>query len=120
MNLGKLATVLLSAPICFAAWAGGPAPRFDFSTEDSARASNRAVAQQLPADRRELLAAAIVKLGMVGGAVPFSQHDGTPQVGISSERIKAILSGKTAEEVIALAETTASPVKSVEFKGSGK
>ena len=120
MNLRKLAACLLSASICFAAWAGEPAPRFDYSTEDSARASNRAVAEQLPAHRRELLAAAIVKLGMVGGAVPYTQPDGTPQVGIPPERIKAILSGKTAEEVIALAETTASPVKAVEFKGLGK
>ena len=120
MSLKKLTACLLSASICFAAWAGNPAPRFDYSTEASARASNRAVAEQLPAHRREPLAAAIIKLGMVGGAVPYTQPDGTPQVGIPPQRIKAILSGKTAEEVIALAETTSSPVKSVESKRPGK
>ena len=93
-------------------------PRFDYSTEQSAQESNHAVTQQLPANRRETLAAAIVKLGAAEGAVPYTDANGKQQVGIPPERIKKIVHGKTAEEIIALA--AASPGPDVTFEQSEK
>jgi hypothetical protein len=89
--------------------ASEPAPRFDYSTEQSMRESNRLIAQHLPADRREALKAAIVKLGVAAGVGPYVDANGERKTGISPETIRKIVHGKTAEEIIALAEKTPGP-----------
>ena len=92
------------------------APRFDTSTVSTAQASTQSVVQQLPPHRRDLFKAAVIKLAAVGGPVPYRLPDGTERVGFPPDRINGVLHGKTAEEIIALAERTPSPVDSVEFR----
>jgi len=110
-SLMKIQTIVLVLGFFINAAAGASeaAPRFDYSTERSALESNRAVAHQLSLDRREALAAAIIKLGAAEGAVPYTDSTGKRQVGIPPERIKKILHGNTAEEIIALAATSPGP-----------
>ena len=107
----KFHLIVLALGLAASAVAGAadPAPRFDYSTEQSALESNRAVAHQLPANRREALAAAIIKLGAAEGPVPYTDANGKQQVGIPPGRIKTIVHGKTAEEIIALAAASPGP-----------
>lgn len=99
------------------ATAAAPAPRFDYSTPQSARESNRLVAQHLPADRQDALKEAVIKLGAAEGAVSYTDADGKSQVGIPPERIRQILHGRTAEEVIELAAATPGPEVSLDPAG---
>lgn len=75
-------------------------PRLDFTSDEALRASNDAIAAALPEEERDrFLEAALVVTRDITGGAPILKV--TPEM---QRRLREVLEGRTAAEVIALAD----------------
>lgn len=108
------ASIACAAMVLALSCAGGP-PRIDASSSESTQASIERVQSALPAEEREAFSVALATV------IAHALGGGYRDVGDTPEgraRVRAALSGKTADEIVAAAEQIRGEAGTAQEKGS--